>query len=377
MQKNQCRAPSANRQARIAQREPPSANRPAPCGRRLPAMAGGMGWTVLTKVSASCSINSMIEHSGEIAAFGTSVAWTIGPLLMERAVRRSGVMAVNTLKVLFATMYLALLAWMLNGSLFDARIAPTSFALLASSGIIGFVAGDYFLLHAYSLIGARLSVLLSSLSVPMTAIAAFVFLGEHPGLYGSAGIALCTVGVMYTVQSGKKNAQKAPATLPTDTPAVPGVDSASRELSARYRTGVVYGFLSALFTVCATFMTKAGSAGVGTVTATQIRIGSAFAGFTLFALATRKLPEVAAAVRDARGITVIAVASIFGPFIGVALLLYAIQHSNAGIAAALSSLSPVLILLPSRFLDKRRITAGEVGGALITTAGILLMFGIF
>ncbi|HOC28690.1 MAG TPA: DMT family transporter, partial [Treponemataceae bacterium] len=161
------------------------------------------------------------------------------------------------------------------------------------------------------------------------------------------------------------------------TPAVPGVDSASRELSARYRTGVVYGFLSALFTVCATFMTKAGSAGVGTVTATQIRIGSAFAGFTLFALATRKLPEVAAAVRDARGITVIAVASIFGPFIGVALLLYAIQHSNAGIAAALSSLSPVLILLPSRFLDKRRITAGEVGGALITTAGILLMFGIF
>ena len=348
-------------------------------------MAGGMGWTVLTKVSASCSINSMIEHSGEIAAFGTSVAWTIGPLLMERAVRRSGVMAVNTLKVLFATMYLALLAWMLNGSLFDARIAPTSFALLASSGIIGFVAGDYFLLHAYSLIGARLSVLLSSLSVPMTAIAAFVFLGEHPGLNGSAGIALCTVGVMYTVQSGKKNAQKAPATPPTGTlpgsqtgtPAVPGVDSASRELSARYRTGVVYGFLSALFTVCATFMTKAGSAGVGTVTATQIRIGSAFAGFTLFALATRKLPEVAAAVRDARGITVIAVASIFGPFIGVALLLYAIQHSNAGIAAALSSLSPVLILLPSRFLDKRRITAGEVGGALITTAGILLMFGIF
>ena len=339
----------------------------------------------------------MIEHSGEIAAFGTSVAWTIGPLLMERAVRRSGVMAVNTLKVLFATMYLALLAWMLNGSLFDARIAPTSFALLASSGIIGFVAGDYFLLHAYSLIGARLSVLLSSLSVPMTAIAAFVFLGEHPGLNGSAGIALCTVGVMYTVQSGKKNAQKAPATPPTGTlpgsqtgtppspptgttavtPAVPGVDSASRELSARYRTGVVYGFLSALFTVCATFMTKAGSAGVGTVTATQIRIGSAFAGFTLFALATRKLPEVAAAVRDARGITVIAVASIFGPFIGVALLLYAIQHSNAGIAAALSSLSPVLILLPSRFLDKRRITAGEVGGALITTAGILLMFGIF
>ena len=339
----------------------------------------------------------MIEHSGEIAAFGTSVAWTIGPLLMERAVRRSGVMAVNTLKVLFATMYLALLAWMLNGSLFDARIAPTSFALLASSGIIGFVAGDYFLLHAYSLIGARLSVLLSSLSVPMTAIAAFVFLGEHPGLNGSAGIALCTVGVMYTVQSGKKNAQKAPATPPTGTlpgsqtgtppspptgttavtPAVPGVDSASRELSVRYRTGVVYGFLSALFTVCATFMTKAGSAGVGTVTATQIRIGSAFAGFTLFALATRKLPEVAAAVRDARGITVIAVASIFGPFIGVALLLYAIQHSNAGIAAALSSLSPVLILLPSRFLDKRRITAGEVGGALITTAGILLMFGIF
>jgi len=310
----------------------------------------------------------MIDHAGEYAAFGTSVAWTIGPLLMERAVKRSGVMAVNTLKVFFATLYLGLLAFLLDGSPLPAGVPPVSFALLSASGVIGFVAGDYFLLHAYSLIGARLSILLSSLSVPMTAVSAFLFLGENPGWAGTAGIVLCSAGVMFTVQSGQKRASSQAGTA--------GGEAAgqSSEQLARYRKGIAYGLLAAFFTVCATFMTKAGSAGVGTVAATQIRIGSAFAGFALFALATGKAGEVASAVRDRHGILIISIASVFGPFIGVALLLYAIQNADAGIASALSSLSPVLIILPSRFLDGRKITAGEVLGSLITTAGILVMF---
>lgn len=314
----------------------------------------------------------MIAHIGEFAALGTAVSWTIGALVMEEGVKRVGVMAVNTLKVAFGSLYLALLAFALTGHFFPLDVTARSWLFLGTSGFIGFVIGDYFLLHAYAMIGSRLAMLLLALSVPLTTVSAWVVWGERPGPASLAGMALCVFGICLTVMAGWKNARKSESVSEASSAGDAGSRIAAN--SRRYRKGVLYGVVSAVSTVIATLFTKAGASGVAAVSATQIRIGSAFVGFLLFAAATKKTGEIAATFRSRRDLALVATGGIFGPFIGVGCMLFALQHAGAGVVSTLTSLSPVLIIAPSVLLFKRKVLAAEVIGACLAMVGLAFMF---
>lgn len=301
----------------------------------------------------------MPAHIGELAALGTAVSWTVAALIMEKAVKRVGVMAVNTLKVTFGSLYLAALAFFLMGSPVPHGLTPSAWGFLGASGLVGFVVGDYFLLHAYDWIGSRLSMLLMALSVPFTALGAFAVFGEAPGPWSLAGMALCVGGIVLTVFAGNRAGT---------------VASGLGKGNGRYWKGIIYGILSAIAMAGATLLTKAGASGVSSVSATQVRIASALAGFLAFALATGKGGEIVSAVRDRKGLRLIATASIFGPFVGVGLLLFAIQHAAAGVVSTLSSLTPVLIIPPSVLIFGRRVGALEIVGSCAAVAGLALFF---
>jgi drug/metabolite transporter (DMT)-like permease len=66
--------------------------------------------------------------------------------------------------------------------------------------------------------------------------------------------------------------------------------------------------------------------------------------------------------------------SVFGPFLGVTLSLFAIQHTSAGAASTLMALTPVLIIPPSILILKHKIRLGEFLGAVIAVAGAALFF---
>ncbi|HNY20621.1 MAG TPA: DMT family transporter [Treponemataceae bacterium] len=311
-----------------------------------------------------------MQRLGELAAFGTSVSWTIGALVMEKSVNRVGVMAVNTMKVAFACVYLAVFAYFVNGQFFPLDVGGSAWAFIAASAFFGFVIGDYFLFHAYALIGSRLSMLLMSVSVPLTAIAAYFIFGEAMGAWALAGMALCVAGIALTVISGKSGAEDSGAGDQTACAA----SDAGRSRAGRYAKGVAFGLLSGVCMAAATLCTKRGAAGVDSVSATQIRILCAFIGFVAFAVLTRKTGEIRAAIVNPRALVLLAIGGIFGPFIGVGLLLYAIQHADAGIVSTLSSFPPVLIIPPSILLFGKRVRPGEIAGAVVAVAGLALLF---
>ncbi len=319
----------------------------------------------------------MISRIGEFAAFGTSVSWTIGALIMERSVKRVGVMAVNTLKVAFGSVYLALFAFFLSGQFFPLHAPPSAWLYLGASSLFGFVIGDYFLFHAYELIGSRLAMLLMSISVPLTAIGALLVFGERLGPSSVLGIAICVSGIAITVVSGKPSSPSPDADNADGSPGAARSSDlvpAKHSQAARYAKGVSYGLLSGLFMAIATLMTKKGAADIPPVAATQIRIFCAFVGFVVFALVTGKIGEVCRALRNPAGVGSVAAGGIFGPFVGVGLLLFALQNANAGIVSTLSSFSPVLIILPSVVLFRRCVTPGEIAGAVIAVAGLAVLF---
>ncbi|HKL85828.1 MAG TPA: DMT family transporter [Treponemataceae bacterium] len=309
----------------------------------------------------------MTARIGELAALGTAISWTIGALVMEQAVKRVGVMAVNTLKVAFGTLYLALLAYVLNGSFIPTNISGSAWIFLSASGVVGFVIGDYFLLHAYALVGSSLTMLLMSLSVPFTAIGAFFIFKEKLSYWSLAGILVCITGIALTVSAGWKKQKNEISPEKTD-------DVQSQTLKRRYHIGVVFSILSALCMAVGTLFTKAGAAGINSVSATQIRIISALVGFLLFALFTGKVGEIKKSVHDRKGFSLIAVGGLFGPFIGVGLLIFALQNAKAGIVSTLSSLTPVLIIPPSIIFFKRLILPVEILGACCAVAGLAMLF---
>jgi drug/metabolite transporter (DMT)-like permease len=297
----------------------------------------------------------MIAKFGEVAALVTAVSWTAAAMIFERVSKMTGVTSVNTFKVAFGTIYLAVLAVLLGNNVFPFDFPVKSWIYMSISGFVGFVIGDYFLFNAYVMIGSRIAMLLMSASVPMTAIASYFLFGESIGQWGIYGIVLAVSGISLTVVSGKKEAVK-------------------DITKARYMKGVIFGLLSAVAMAAGTLFTKVGAENVSPVAATQVRILSALVGFILFVLIFRKTSELLKTLRDFNSLKLIAIGSIFGPFIGVGALLYALQHTKAGVVSTISSLTPVLIIAPSIIFFKKRVSVLEIAGACIAIAGVALLF---
>jgi len=52
----------------------------------------------------------------------------------------------------------------------------------------------------------------------------------------------------------------------------------------------------------------------------------------------------------------------------------AVKYTQAGIASTIMAIVPVLIIPPSVYLNKEKVTLAEVAGAVISVAGVALFF---
>ena len=70
----------------------------------------------------------------------------------------------------------------------------------------------------------------------------------------------------------------------------------------------------------------------------------------------------------------VSLGAIFGPFLGVSLSLLAVQHTSTGIASTIMAIVPVLIIAPSVYLFKEKVTKREILGAVLAVCGVGLFF---
>jgi drug/metabolite transporter (DMT)-like permease len=66
--------------------------------------------------------------------------------------------------------------------------------------------------------------------------------------------------------------------------------------------------------------------------------------------------------------------AFFGPFLGVTLSLASLRLIEAGVAAAITSIYPVLTLLISARFHKEPMTGRTLLGALAAVAGVVVLF---
>jgi len=297
---------------------------------------------------------------GEVAALVTAVFWTVTAVCFEFAARRIGSLALNVLRLAAALILFTILGIVLRGELLPLGAGAEVWFWLSLSGLVGFVFGDLFLFQAYIDIGARLTQVVFASAPLMTAVIGWFALGERISAVGLLGMVVVVAGISLVVMARG--------------PSMPETAGNAASPPARRLRGLFFALMGALGQAGGLVLSKIGAPSSDPFVATQIRVIAGLIGFLVVAAVWRRSAEPWKALRDRSVLGVLSVGAFFGPFLGVSLGLFSVQRSNAGVAATLMGLTPILILIPAVFLKSERVTPREAVGALVAVAGSSLLF---
>ncbi|HNT41192.1 MAG: DMT family transporter [Bacteroidales bacterium] len=301
------------------------------------------------------------SHTGELAALLTAVFWTVTSLAFESASKTVGSLSVNFIRLVLAFIFLSLYSLFARGLLLPTDAGGHQWLWLSLSGLVGFVMGDLFLFQSYVLVGARISMLIMSLSPPIAAGIGWLSMGETLTLKQALGMLLIFIGIAMVVLRSEKTPN--------------GSKIIGRKIKFGYSIpGLLLAFGGAVGQAGGLVLSKYGMAGYDVVASVQIRVITGIVGFAAVLLFMHKSGNLLVAVKNAGAMRRITVGSFFGPFLGVSFSLLAVRYTSTGVASALMSIVPVLIIAPSAVLLKEKITFREVAGAIVSVVGVVTFF---
>lgn len=301
----------------------------------------------------------MEHYYGELAALLTAVFWTVTALAFESASRKVGSLSVNLLRLATAFVFLSVFAWISRGKAFPVDAGMHQWVWLSLSGLVGFVLGDLFLFQSYVVIGSRISMLIMSLAPPMAAIIGWLTMGETLTLKQAIAMAVVLAGIVLVVLERQ----------------APDENGNGKRVRFSYPiAGILLAFGGALGQAGGLVLSKYGMAGYDVIPSVQIRVITGIVGFTLFFALSNKWRSLIEAVQNGKAMKRLLVGAFFGPFLGVSFSLLAVKHTSTGVASALMSIVPVLIIAPAVIVFKEKITAKELIGAIVTVVGVAIFF---
>lgn len=302
---------------------------------------------------------------GELAALGTATCWCVSSLGFEAAGRRIGSLSVNIIRMALALLFLAVANWLTRGLAWPSDASEHAWIWLSVSGLVGFTLGDLCLFRAFVVLGARRSMLLMSLAPPMAAALGWLVLGETLTTLDLLAMALTVSGIALVV---------AERHAPTSGEPVSADAEADERARRQLAWGVLLGVGGALGQAGGLVLSKYGMGQYSPIAATEIRIIAGAVGFVVMFTVIGWWPRVWAARKNPQGIAFSALGAAFGPFLGVTLSLYAVQNTQAGVAASLMATTPLLIIPLSAAVHKERVTVRGVAGAAVACVGVVLLF---
>lgn len=297
----------------------------------------------------------LMRFAGEFAALGTAVCWAAGSNFFAAAGRRMGSAVLNRLRITVAAMFLVTALLLVKGSPWPTWATPVEVALLAASGIIGFVLGDTNYFRSLVILGPGRSALIASLAPVFTAILGLWVLGERLGSTAILGMGLTLAGLAWAL-TGRDRA----------------IDT---HVEGTALVGIVAGVFGALGQAGGYVLSKlALKDGLDPLSATVVRVTAGMVGVWILALFAGRVHHTLGALRDRRGSLFMIGGAFCGPVLGVTLSLMALRYAEAGVAASITAIFPILTLvLASRFFGER-ITVRVMGGAVVALAGVVVLF---
>lgn len=292
-------------------------------------------------------------YIGEISALITALLWSGTAIVFTEATNIVGSYVVNISRLILATIYLLLTIIIFN---LDFHLTWTQIYLLGLSGIIGLVFGDGFLFKSFQYIGARLSMLVMTLSPPIAAFFAYIYLGEELSNWGIIGIAVTISGVSIVIF--KRSEQ------PTN-------DYKKNNL------GYLFAFFGAVGqAINLIFAKEAFQIGeINGFVATLYRMLPSIPFMYFLGYIYRKRRNsIRVLLNNKLALKYVVIGSVIGPFLGITFSLIAVAYTYVGIASTLMSTVPIVMLPIVKFYYKKKLSGISIFGAIIAVVGIAILF---
>lgn len=299
----------------------------------------------------------LARFGGELAALSAAALWAAAALFYSRARERIPARELNLIKGVLAIALLS--ATLLITGEAHAPWNARAVMLLGISGVIGIGFGDTAYFEALKALGVRRTLLIGILAPPLTAIIAWIALGETlpPGAW--IGIALTVLGVAWVI-SEHENAN----------------DAAPVAAKALWM-GIGFGVAAALAQSVGAILSRIAltQTPVGALMSALLRLAAGVLTMLVWlALDRRPLGGWRNAGRNDSKLWGIVILAVFmGTYLGVWLQQVAIQFAQVGTAQTLLATSQ-LFILPLAALRGERISPRAIIGAIIALSGVALLF---
>lgn len=308
-----------------------------------------------------------MHYLGETISLIVAFSWTLTALFAEVASKRLTPIILNVVRMILSLLMLTVTIYCFTGHILPPFTDGTTWMWLMLSGVVGYIFGDTCLFNAYVLIGSRFGQLFMTIAPPTAAIMGFIFLGEKMSLLSLLGMFVTLLGIGISIMSRGEH-HKVGLKLPLK--------------------GILFGIGAGMGQGGGLVLSKIGinhyhqlvpstaTAAVDMIpfSATFMRAIAGLVGFIIILRLRKEYHYVPTALRDKKGMWNALGMTFFGPFLGVSLSLMAVQYTSAGIASTIMAMTPIIILLPSKFIFKQAITLKEVIGAFISVIGVSLFF---
>ena len=305
-----------------------------------------------------------MTYIGELISIGVAFSWTATALLSEFGSKRLGNLTLNVLRMGMALVFSLVLFFVVTGSMMPPGASAEAAGWMLLSGVVGYVIGDFCLFQCYIIIGSRYGQLFMTLAPLSAALMAWITLGQQMNAMSILAMLITLGGISISVL-GRGEHHKVGLKLPLN--------------------GVLFAISAAMCQGVGLVLSKIGMdhyeaslAGMPEwlvpFSANFYRCVAGIIGFSLLLYFRKGLEPLSEAMHDRKGLAVATATTVFGPFVGVGFSLMAVQYTAAGIASTLMAMTPIIILLPSYWLFKQKITLRAVVGAVISVVGVSLFF---
>ncbi|NEN87681.1 MAG: DMT family transporter [Okeania sp. SIO3H1] len=293
------------------------------------------------------------NFQGELAALTGAFLWAASSAAYSLLGQKISPLKLNLFKGLIA-IALIFITLIISNKL-QVEVNPTTINLFLISGILGIGLGDTAFFSALKNMGARRTLLMETLSPPMTALLALIFLGEQLTFGAWCGILITVGGVAWVIS------ERTPGT------AISNVN---------IKQGILWAILAATANSSGAVISRFAllSSDINPLLSTLFRlIGGTIIVVLLLFFQKIKQDKSEEFNWSMKLIGAIFITAFSSTYLGIWLQQTSLKFSPAGIAQTLLATSPIFII-PIAAQMGEKISIRSFIGVLVAVVGVSLLF---
>jgi len=291
---------------------------------------------------------------GQLLAILATLTYAENSIIFSYLGKKVSPRATVHVRLWIATPIMIIIALIFEGNFF-LKAEISTWTILLLSGIFGYFLSDSFSIWAFTNIGARETTVIMTVNPIFNSILSYFFFSEILSTKQMFAILITIVGIITLILNQEK----------TD-------DIIKKKHQFK---GIMFAILAAIFQGFSNIFAKSALSSISPFSTNAIRMIGGLIAAALFALLFRKeFKKDFIDFKNKKTLSLILIASITGPVIGMSLLLTAFNMAPIGLLTAIVQISPIFILIYELIFQKKHIKSLVILGTLISVFGVVLMF---